>query len=194
MKSGLGTAAVQIPGTGLVVGAIVAVNAVGDVRDPRSGAIIAGARTPDGKAFADTMAQILNGYRVQPQPGAHTTIGVVATNAKCTKSEAAKLAQMAHDGLARTINPVHTPRTEIPCLRRVPEQTKVRQTWARWERLPLKSFRTPWSARFRWRQGFWGCQPFVTSLVLSFSCVWQLTNHFPELSFLLVQTPGKKAN
>jgi L-aminopeptidase/D-esterase-like protein len=109
MKSGLGTAAVQIPGTGLVVGAIVAVNAVGDVRDPRSGAIIAGARTPDGKAFADTMAQILNGYRVQPQPGAHTTIGVVATNAKCTKSEAAKLAQMAHDGLARTINPVHTP-------------------------------------------------------------------------------------
>lgn len=109
MKSGLGTAAVRIPGTGLVVGAIVAVNAAGDVRDPRSGAIIAGARTPDGKGFADTIAQILNGYRVQSQPGTHTTIGVVATNAKCSKPEATKLAQMAHDGLARTINPVHTP-------------------------------------------------------------------------------------
>lgn len=109
MKSGLGTASVRIPGTGLVVGAIVAVNAAGDVRDPRSDKILAGARTADGKGFADTMAQILKGYSIEARPGAHTTIGVVATNAKCSKSEATKIAQMAHDGLARTINPVHTP-------------------------------------------------------------------------------------
>jgi L-aminopeptidase/D-esterase-like protein len=109
MKSGLGTASVRIPGTGLVVGAIVAVNAAGDVRDPRSGAILAGARTADGKGFADTMAQILKGYRIDARPGTHTTIGVVATNAKCSKAEATKIAQMAHDGLARAINPVHTP-------------------------------------------------------------------------------------
>jgi L-aminopeptidase/D-esterase-like protein len=86
MKSGLGTASVRIPGTGFVVGAIVAVNAAGDVRDPRTGAIIAGARTADGKGFANTIAQILNGYRVEARPGTHTTIGVVATNAKCSKA------------------------------------------------------------------------------------------------------------
>lgn len=109
MKSGLGTASVKIPGTSLVVAAIVAANPAGDVRDPHTGAILAGARTEDGKGFADTMGQILNGYRVRIRPGTHTTIGVVATNAKFGKPEATKIAQMAHDGLARTINPVHTP-------------------------------------------------------------------------------------
>jgi L-aminopeptidase/D-esterase-like protein len=109
MKSGLGTASVHIPGTDLVVAALIAVNPAGDVRDPRSGAILAGARTPDGTGFADTMAQILNGYRVQGKAGTHTTIGVVATNGSFDKPAMTKIAQMSHDGLARTINPIHTP-------------------------------------------------------------------------------------
>jgi L-aminopeptidase/D-esterase-like protein len=110
MKSGLGTASVRV-GPDLVVAAIVAVNAVGDVRDYRTGKILAGARTPDHTGFSNSMARILKGEtldRNEARPGAHTTIGVVVTNATLTKTEAAKIAQMAHDGLARTINPVHT--------------------------------------------------------------------------------------
>ena len=109
MKSGLGTASIRIADTGLVVGALVAVNAAGDVIDPKEGSIIAGARTGDGRGFADTMQQITNGYHVQIPEGTNTTIGVVATNARFNKAQATKIAQMAHDGLARTINPVHTP-------------------------------------------------------------------------------------
>lgn len=108
MKSGLGTASVKIAKTGIVVGAIVAVNAVGDVLDPQSGKIIAGARSEDHKTYRDSMAAMLNGYHVSLLPGANTTIGVVATNAKFTKTQMTKIAQMAHDGYARAINPVHT--------------------------------------------------------------------------------------
>ena len=110
MKSGLGTASVRV-GPELIVGAIVAVNAVGDVRDYRTGKILAGARMPDNSGCSDSMARILKGDtldRSEARPGAHTTIGIVVTNATLTKAEAAKIAQMAHDGLARTINPVHT--------------------------------------------------------------------------------------
>jgi L-aminopeptidase/D-esterase-like protein len=108
MKGGLGTASIKLP-TGVTVGAIVAVNAVGDVFDPKTGKLIAGARTPDGKALVSTMAAILRG-ETPPSPlsGANTTLGVVATNAKLDKAQATKVAQMAHDGLARTINPAHT--------------------------------------------------------------------------------------
>jgi L-aminopeptidase/D-esterase-like protein len=111
MKSGLGTASIHAGDTGVIVAALVAVNAVGDVIDPADGKIVAGARTPDGKDFIDSMRKIREGYAVEmrPQSGANTTIGVVATNAALTKVQAAKVAQMAHDGLARTINPVHTP-------------------------------------------------------------------------------------
>lgn len=108
MKSGLGTASIQIGDTGLVVGAIVAVNAVGDVIDCKTGKILAGARTPDGTGLVDSMAQIVSGATLKARSGENTTIGVVATNATLTKVEATKIAQMAHDGLARTINPVHT--------------------------------------------------------------------------------------
>ncbi|HET9399654.1 MAG TPA: P1 family peptidase [Candidatus Acidoferrales bacterium] len=110
MKGGLGTASIRVPNSEIVVAAIVAVNAVGDVRDPRTGAIVAGARSVDGKGFRDTMAQIRAGYRVAlPADRAmNSTIGVVATNATLTKVQAAKIAQMAHDGYARSINPVHT--------------------------------------------------------------------------------------
>jgi len=111
MKSGLGSASIAVGDSGLVIGAIVAVNAVGDVRDRETGRILAGARA-DGEGFMDSMAQVLQGATLSghhpAQNGGHTTIGIVATNAALTKSEATKVAQMAHDGLARTINPVHT--------------------------------------------------------------------------------------
>ncbi len=116
MKSGLGSASVTVADSGLVVGAMVAVNAMGDVRDRETGRILAGARAEEQDGFLDSMAQILKGatlpghhvIQAAIQPGANTTIGVVVTNATLTKSEATKVAQMAHDGLARTINPVHT--------------------------------------------------------------------------------------
>jgi len=111
MKSGIGSASITVGDTGLVVGAIVAVNALGDVRDRETGRILAGARA-EGEGFLDCLAQILQGATLPGhhpvQPGANTTIGIVATNAALTKDEATKVAQMAHDGLARTINPVHT--------------------------------------------------------------------------------------
>ena len=108
MKSGLGTASVRIGDTGIVVGALVAVNAVGDVIDPQTGKVVAGARSADGKGYRDSMAAMLSGYHVVLENAANTTIGVVATNAAFTKTEMTKIAQMAHDGYARAINPVHT--------------------------------------------------------------------------------------
>jgi len=108
MKSGIGTASIRVGKTGIVVAAIVAVNAVGDIVDPKTGKIIAGARKPDGSGFRDSMAQIRAGYQVELLAGTNTTIGVVATNAAFDKTQMTKIAQMAHDGLARTINPSHT--------------------------------------------------------------------------------------
>jgi len=108
MKSGLGTASLTIGETDLKVGALIAVNGVGDIRDHETGNIIAGARNPDGPGFLNSTSQIINGRLIRAQPGTNTTIGIVATNAALTKAEATKIAQMAHDGLARTINPVHT--------------------------------------------------------------------------------------
>jgi L-aminopeptidase/D-esterase-like protein len=109
MKSGLGSASIKVGNTGIVVAAIVAVNAVGDVIHPMTGKVIAGARAVDGKGFRDSMAEVRRGYNVTFQPGANTTIGVVATNAALEKVQVSKVAQMAHDGYARAINPVHTP-------------------------------------------------------------------------------------
>jgi L-aminopeptidase/D-esterase-like protein len=107
MKSGVGTSAIRLDG--LTVGAIVAVNAVGDVFDPATGKIIAGARTKDGKLLVNSMAAIKRGEQLPPlMSGTATTIGVVATDVVLTKAQATKVAQMAHDGLARAINPVHT--------------------------------------------------------------------------------------
>ena len=108
MKSGIGTASVTLGETGIVVGALVAVNATGDVRYPGSGEILAGARVVDGNGFRDTMAALLAGEKVLAQPGANTTIGVVATNAAFSKVQMTKIAQMTQDGYARAINPVHT--------------------------------------------------------------------------------------
>lgn len=108
MKSGIGTASIKLS-SGITVGAMVAVNAVGDVIDPAMGKVIAGARTPDGNSLVGTMAAILRGENPPPLlGGTATTIGVVATDVALTKTQATKVAQMAHDGLARTINPIHT--------------------------------------------------------------------------------------
>jgi L-aminopeptidase/D-esterase-like protein len=108
MKGGLGTASIRV-GNDLTVGAMVAVNAVGDIIDPATSKLIAGARTADGKKLQGAMAGLLRGETLPPLfGGTNTTIGVVATDARLDKAQAQKVAQMAHDGLARTINPAHT--------------------------------------------------------------------------------------
>jgi len=107
MKAGIGTAAVSLP-SGLVVAAIVAVNAVGDIVDPASGRIVAGALNPDG-TLADARRILRSGQTIRrPRAGENTTIGVVATNAKLTKDQANRMALMANDGCARAIVPSHT--------------------------------------------------------------------------------------
>ncbi|HEX3703687.1 MAG TPA: P1 family peptidase [Vicinamibacterales bacterium] len=106
MKSGVGSFALRMP-NGLVVGAIVAVNAVGDIIDPDSGHVVAGALTPTGE-FADARKILRSGVLARPRPAENTTIGVVATNAKLTKAEAGRMALMADDGYARAIYPSHT--------------------------------------------------------------------------------------
>jgi L-aminopeptidase/D-esterase-like protein len=118
MKSGLGTASIEIGG-GVLVGAIVAVNAFGDVLDSATGQIIAGARPANlgpvklggSGQFADTLKvmQTLTGRTILSlATGGNTIIGVVATNAKFNKAQTTKVAQMAHDGLARAVRPAHT--------------------------------------------------------------------------------------
>jgi L-aminopeptidase/D-esterase-like protein len=98
-------------GGGLVVGAIVAVNAFGHVVDPASGEILAGARPLVGEGFVDTLAvmkSLVGKTLSRLSGGSNTVIGVVATNARLTKEEANKVAQMAHDGVARVVRPAHT--------------------------------------------------------------------------------------
>lgn len=107
MKSGIGTAAVRV--AGVTVGAIVAVNAIGDIIDPATNRVLAGARDSDGTRPMNTTQALLRGELPDLlRAGTATSIGVVATDAVLTKAQAQKVAQMAHDGLARTINPVHT--------------------------------------------------------------------------------------
>ena len=107
MKGGVGTASVTVDG--VTVGALIACNALGDVIDPDTAQVMAGARTDDGRALRDTRRALLCGQPPQPLlAGTNTTIGVVATDAILTKVQAHRLAIAAHDGLARSINPVHT--------------------------------------------------------------------------------------
>jgi L-aminopeptidase/D-esterase-like protein len=107
MKGGIGTASVTVDG--VTVGAIVACNALGDVVDPATGEVIAGARTSDGSRLLDSRQALLRGEDPKPMlAGSNTTIGVIATDAVLTKVQACRLATMGHDGFARTINPVHT--------------------------------------------------------------------------------------
>ncbi len=118
MKSGVGTASIDLGG-GVVVGALMVVNVFGDVVDPATGKIIAGARKvelPVGKKtdeiqFADTLATLksfVGKTLIRFASRGNTVIGVVATNADLNKEEVNKIAQMAHDGLARAVRPAHT--------------------------------------------------------------------------------------
>ena len=107
MKGGIGTASVRVGK--VTVGAIIACNAVGDVISPSDAQPIAGARTDDGKRLRDTRRALLAGEAPRPLlAGTNTTIGVIATDAQITKVQAHRLATVGHDGLARSINPVHT--------------------------------------------------------------------------------------
>ena len=129
MKGGIGTASLKVGS--LVVAALAAVNAVGDIYDPKTGFIIAGARTEDGNGFANAMEtmkkELVKSRPLKSErhvsgtspsatefapfgPSENSTLAVVATNAALNKAAMNKIAQMAHDGYARAINPVHTPR------------------------------------------------------------------------------------
>jgi len=110
MKSGIGSFTVELEGQyqGINVSALAAVNAAGDVIDPSTGKIIAGARVaPDSMEFANG-ARLMKGGQRPAAARENTTLVVVATNASLTKVEATKLAQLAHLGMARAINPVNT--------------------------------------------------------------------------------------
>jgi L-aminopeptidase/D-esterase-like protein len=107
MKAGIGSYTVTLP-EGILVSSLVAVNAVGDVKDPASGKIVAGARrSPESREFVDAVEQIKRGVR-GGRALRNTTLAVVATNARLTKVQATKFAQMAGLGMARTIFPVNT--------------------------------------------------------------------------------------
>ena len=107
MKGGIGTAAIALP-DGLIVAALVAVNAAGDVIDPSNGQVVAGARAADGDAFIDVRKALRTGGLRAPRAGENTTLGVVATNAVLTRPQAKRMAMTAHDGFARAIFPAHT--------------------------------------------------------------------------------------
>ena len=107
MKSGVGTASISLP-DGVVVAALMAVNTFGDVVDPSTGRVIAGTRAADGKTLADARRLLRAGRPLSPRIAQNTAIGVVATSARLTKVQATKVAQMAHDGIARAIYPAHT--------------------------------------------------------------------------------------
>ena len=109
MKGGLGCASRQIEG-GVIVAALVAVNAVGNIVDPQTGQVIAGARAVNGNGFVADPALLSHSASsiAEMAAGMNTTLAVVATNAALGKAGATKVAQMAHDGLARAIRPVHT--------------------------------------------------------------------------------------
>jgi L-aminopeptidase/D-esterase-like protein len=95
----------------MVVAALAAVNAVGDVIDPASGRVVAGARTPNGKALADARTMLREGTLpalAAPRVVENTTLAIVATNARLSKTEVNRVALMADDGLARAIAPSHT--------------------------------------------------------------------------------------
>lgn len=107
MKSGIGSYAVQVGN--LQVGAVVAVNAVGDVYDYENGRKIAGLLAADGKTFLDSELEALQAIEAQAEKFVgNTTLGVILTNARLDKAHLCKIAGMAHDGYARAIRPVHT--------------------------------------------------------------------------------------
>jgi L-aminopeptidase/D-esterase-like protein len=106
MKSGVGTAAIEMQ-NGLIVAALVIANPLGDVIDPADGRIVAGARNANGRGFADARRIVRTGAP-RGRFADNSTIGIIATNARLTKAQASYLAQMTDDGYARAIWPIHT--------------------------------------------------------------------------------------
>jgi len=106
MKGGIGTASLKVGA--VTVGALVAVNPTGDVIDPTTGEVLAGTRGADGRPRSASRAIAAGEIPPRALPGMATTIGVVATDAQLSKVQCQKLATMAHNGLARCIDPVHT--------------------------------------------------------------------------------------
>ena len=107
MKSGIGSFTVKV-GPKVLVSALVAVNAFGDVIDPKTTKVIAGARkSQESRDFIDSTAAIRTGARLETVAG-NTILGVVATNARLTKAQATTLAGLAQHGMVRTVSPVHT--------------------------------------------------------------------------------------
>lgn len=109
-KGGIGSASTALPG-GYRIGALVAVNAIGDIYDAASGALLAGARSPSGSGWLAHDPPTADASRTQGDmvPWTNTTLAVIATDMPWSKAELAKIAQMAQDGLARTIRPAHIP-------------------------------------------------------------------------------------
>lgn len=107
MKGGIGSAAIALP-SGLRVAALAAVNALGDVIDPATGTIVAGARADDG-SLVDVRRLLRSGAALQrTRAGGNTTLGIVATNARLTKADVNRVALMADAGIARAVTPAHT--------------------------------------------------------------------------------------
>jgi L-aminopeptidase/D-esterase-like protein len=108
MRGGVGSVALRLD-SGLIVGALVVVNAAGSIVDPRTGKPVAGVRTADGRALEDPFALVRRGVSPAGPGRENTTLCIVGTNARLTRAEALRVAEMAHDGLARTVVPSHTP-------------------------------------------------------------------------------------
>lgn len=108
VKSGIGSAAIRLAG-GATVGAIVAVNALGDVVSPVGGQILAGSRDPGTDEYVSAVSQLIHAEPITPAvAGTNTTIGVVATDAALGRDDLVRVAAAAHDGLARVVRPAHT--------------------------------------------------------------------------------------
>ena len=108
MKGGIGISRRRLKG-GLIVGVLVVVNSFGDVKDPSSGNILAGARkSKRGKTFADTSGLYRKGIKREVSAFENTTLGVIITNAGLDKASAALVARLGQAGLAKVISPVHT--------------------------------------------------------------------------------------
>lgn len=110
VKAGIGSASAQLDAAlgGHTLGALAAVNGVGDIYDAESGALVAGARDPSGAGWLRHAAPHSDLWAA-PHIGANTTLAVIATDAPLNKADLTKLAQMAHDGFALAIRPTHTP-------------------------------------------------------------------------------------
>ena len=107
MKSGIGSAAAVLKD--ITVGALVAVNAAGDVRDPKTGTLIAGLRRESGRGLADTAKLLREGGVPDPTASENTVIGCVATNARLSKEDAMQFARAGSTALAQCLSPAHMP-------------------------------------------------------------------------------------